>query len=202
MTFVFAASLVVVIVLIITLVKMYPLHRTQIFFLTTQPRAELEIKLIDFVPSADNIEKYKQAFVKEYIRARNEIVPNAVAMQRKWSASEEGIVHMWSTPEVYAQFENTRMSLAYLDEAPNFEFRCPVEFTGKTIPLTENVYEVNFWYFCTDSYGQTTKKDYTIAIGLELENTIKWTDRLNNPRGIRVAEYTVVSGNGDPLDFL
>ena len=29
---------------------------------------------------------------------------------------------------------------------------------------------------------------------------IKWSDRLNNPLGIRVSEYEIESGNGDPLD--
>ena len=38
MTFVFAAALVVVVVLVVTLAKMFPLNRPQIFFLTTQPR--------------------------------------------------------------------------------------------------------------------------------------------------------------------
>lgn len=201
MTFVFAASLVVVVVLIITLVKMYPLNKTQVFFLTTQPRSELEIKLSAFTPDTDNIELYKQAFIKEYVKARNEIIPSAAAMQRKWSASEEGTVYQWSTPEVYSGFANTRMWLAYMDEAPDFEFRCPVEFTAMA-PRRENTYAVSFRYFCTNSDGQTTEKDYTIEVKLELENTIKWTDRLNNPLGIRVSEYKIEKGNGDPLDFL
>ncbi|MDR0741200.1 MAG: hypothetical protein LBF28_00295 [Rickettsiales bacterium] len=207
MTFVSAASLVVVVVLVITLVKMYPLDKTQVFFLTTQPKAELEIKLTSFTPNADNIDIYKQAFIKEYIKARNEIIPSAVAMRRKWD--REGTVYMWSTPGVYSAFENTRMWLAYMEEAPDFEFRCPVEFTGITAPRAHdphtgelNTYAVSFRYFCTNSDGQTSEKDYTIEVKLEHENVIKWTDRLNNPLGLRVSEYKVESGNGDPLDFL
>ena len=30
--------------------------------------------------------------------------------------------------------------------------------------------------------------------------TMKWVDRLNNPLGVRVSEYIIESGNGDPLD--
>jgi type IV secretory pathway component VirB8 len=207
MTFVFAASLVVAVVLVVTLAKMYPLDKTQVFFLTTQPKSNLEIKLTPFSPNSENIEVYKQAFIKEYVKARNEIIPSAVAMQRKWSASDEGTVYMWSTPEVYAAFAATRMWLAYMNEAPDFEFRCPVEFTG-IVPRARdsqtnelNSYAVSFRYFCTDSYGQTTEKDYTINVRLELENTIKWTDRLSNPLGIRVAEYEIANGEDDPLDF-
>jgi type IV secretory pathway component VirB8 len=208
MTFVFAASLVVVLALVATLARMYPLNKTQIFFLTTTPKADLEIKLSSFTPDADNIEFYKQAFIKEYVKARNEIIPNAAAMQRKWSASEDGTVYQWSTPDVYAAFANTRMYLAYMDEAPDFEFRCPVEFTGLAPhahdKLTNQLdtYRVSFRFFCTNSDGQTTEKHYTIRVKLKLEDTVKWTDRLNNPLGIRVSEYEIEAGDGDPLDFL
>lgn len=200
MTFVFSAALVVVVVLIVTLTKMYPLNKTQIFFLTTQPRNDLEIRLSPFSPDENNLEVYKQAFIKEYIKARNEIIPNAGVMQKKWSATEDGTVYTWSTPEVYNDFSKTSMWLAYMDEVPDFEFHCPVEFTGMS-PRTENTYAVSFRYFCTNSDGQTTKKDYTIVLKLKLEDTIKWTDRLDNPLGIRVSEYRVESGESDPLDF-
>ncbi|HNY25616.1 MAG TPA: VirB8/TrbF family protein [Alphaproteobacteria bacterium] len=207
MTFVFSAALVVVIVLVVTLVKMYPLNKTQVFFLTTQPRSDLEIKLSSFSPNEENIEFYKQAFIKEYIKARNEIIPNAGVMQKKWSASEDGTVYMWSTPEVYANFAKTQMWTAYMDEVPDFEFHCPVEFTG-IAPHRENkktgeldTYAVSFRYFCTNSDGQKYQKDYTIILKLELGNKIKWTDRLDNPLGIRVSEYKVESGEEDPLEF-
>jgi type IV secretory pathway component VirB8 len=187
---------------------MYPLNRTQIFFLTTQPRVDLEIRLSSLTPDAENLEVYKHAFIKEYIKARNEIIPNAGVMRRKWSAGADGTVYMWSTPEVYEQFTKTGMWTAYMNELPGFDFRCPVEFIG-IYPRAENTYAINFRYFCTNSNGQDdtetstiiVKKDYTIVLKLELENTIKWTDRLQNPLGIRVSQYEIESGDGDPLDF-
>lgn len=200
MTFVFSAALVVLIVLIVTLVKMFPLDKTQVFFLTTQPKNELEIKITPFTPDADNIEIYKKAFIKEYIKARNEIIPNASIMQKKWSASEDGTVFSWSTPEVYETFKQTSMWIAYMKDVPLFEFRCPVEFYGID-PRTKDSYAVNFKYFCTNSDGQIYKKDYTIVVKLKMEDTIKWTDKMNNPLGIRIEEYRIESGDSDPLDF-
>ena len=49
--------------------------------------------------------------------------------------------------------------------------------------------------------GEPTK-EYKIRIKLDMADdaTIKWSDRLNNPLGVRVSEYVVESGNGDPLD--
>lgn len=209
MTFVTACALVVVVVLIIAITRMYPLNRTQIFFLTTQARSDLEIHLESFSPNAENLETYMKAFVKEYVKARNEIIPNAGVMQRKWSAGSDGTVYMWSTPDVYKQFTQTRMWTAYMNELPGFDFKCPVEFIGDVRPRAENTYAVNFRYFCTNSDGQSgeetstivVKKDYTIVLRLEPENAIKWTDRLQNPLGIRVSGYEIESGDGDPLDF-
>ena len=200
MIFVFASALVVLVVLILTLTRMFPLNRTQVFFLTTQPKINTEIQITDFTPSKENLETYKQAFIKEYIKSRNEIIPNASVMQRKWSNSEDGVINSWSTPEVYAGMQKTSMWAAYMNDVPDFEFRCPVEFT-RIAPRTNDTYDASFTYFCTNNDGQTIKKDYTIRIRLEFGKIIKWANRLSNPLGIRVSEYDIESGNGDPLDF-
>ncbi|MBD5389211.1 hypothetical protein HDR63_03065 [bacterium] len=202
LTFVFAGALVLVLVLLVTLVKMFPLNRPQIFFLTTRPRADLDIHLTAMAPDAENIDIYKRSFVKEYIKARNEIIPNVGVMRRKWSNSSDGIVNMWSTPAVYAALTQTNMWTAYMNDVPDTEFYCPVEFNS-IAPRAADTYAVNFTYFCSNSDGQMDKKDYTIVIRLESDPNaiIKWRDRLANPLGIRVAEYTVESGRGDPLDF-
>lgn len=203
MTFVFAGALVVLVVLIITLYKMFPLNRPQVFFLMTSPRSDLEITLTELPPTDENFEIYKRSFIREYVKARNEIVPNAKVMRRKWGNDNNGVIRAWSTPDVYNAFMNTNMWTALMNDVPDFEFTCPVEFQpGAVAPRTDDTYAVSFSYFCANSDGQIDKKDYTIVIRLELDNNadIKWSDRLSNPLGIRVAEYTIESGNGDPLD--
>ncbi len=203
MTFVFAAALVVVVVLIITLYKMFPLNRPQVFFLMTQPRSDLEIRLAELPPTDENLDIYKRAFIREYIKARNEIVPNTKTMCQKWNNDENGIVRTWSTSDVYNAFTQTNLWTALMNDVPDFEFTCPVEFQpGAIAPRSNDTYAVSFSYFCANSDGQIDKKDYTIVLRLELDGdaTIKWSDRLNNPLGIRVAEYRIESGNGDPLD--
>lgn len=205
MTFVFAGAIVVLGVLGITLYKMFPLTRPQVFFLMTQPRENLEITLSELPPTDDNFKWYTRAFIREYIKARNEIVPDGRVMLRKWNNTEDGVVHTWSTPAVYAAFTQTNMWTALMNNTPDFEFSCSVEFeNGAVQPRTSDykTWAVNFKYFCEDSGGQTDKKDYTIIVKLEMDDnaTLKWSDRLDNPLGIRVAEYTVESGNGDPLN--
>ncbi len=202
MTFVFSAAIVTVVVLVVTLAQMFPLNRPQVFFLTTHPRENLEIRLHAMEPNMENMDAYKRAFIKEYIKARNEIIPNVGVMRRKWSTTPDGVVNTWSTPDVYADLTQTDMWTAYMNDVPDIEFSCPVEFNS-IAPRADNTYAVNFTYFCTNNNGQTDKKDYTIVIRLssDTDTSIKWGDRLVNPLGLRVSEYRVESGGDDPLNF-
>ena len=60
---------------------------------------------------------------------------------------------------------------------------------------------VSFRYFCENNNRQTVKKDYTILIKIEIENKLKWSERLQNPLGMKVVEYSIETGGNDPLDF-
>ena len=205
LAFVFAAMLVVLGVLGVTLYNMYPLDRPQIFFLMSEPKNDLQIRLYKMVPNDENMNIYKRSFIREYIRARNEVVPDAKEMRTKWNNEVDGVVYTWSTPDVYNAFTQTNMWNAWMSGVPDFEFSCSVEFDNGAIaiaPRTDNTYAVTFRYFCSDSNRQMDKKEYTIQLKLDMADsaTIKWDERFNNPLGIRVSEYTVESGNGDPLD--
>lgn len=203
MTFVFASSLVVLGALGVTLYKMFPLNRPQVFFLMTQLRSDVDVRLTEMPPADENLEIYKRMFIREYIRARNEVMPNMNVMRRKWNNSDDGVVRAWSSPDVYQAFTETGMWNAIMNDIPDFKFSCPVEFqTGAIAPRTDDTYAVNFTYYCTNSDRQGTTKDYTIVLKLEMDDgaTVRWADRLNNPLGIRVTEYTVESDNGDPLN--
>lgn len=201
--FVLATALVVLGVLVMTLTNMFPLNRPQIFFLQTEPRDDLVVKLIEVPPVDNNMEEYKKAFVREYVRHRNEVFTNPVVMQSKWNA-EDGIVRKMSTDDVYKKFAETDMFFAIMGGMPGFDFQCPVSFLGPPKYLSnDDVYHVQIRYFCTDNNtGQTIPKDYTIKIVLDayVDKQMKWVDRIENPLGLRVGEYTVVEGDGDPLD--
>ena len=70
---------------------------------------------------------------------------------------------------------------------------------------SENAYRVKFKYFCADANGQVQESDgkiYTVQIKLqEIGDTeINWADRIENPLGLRISEYKIIEGDGDPLD--
>ena len=204
--FVFAGMLVVLGVLGVTLYNMYPLDRPQVFFLMTAPKNDLRVMLYEMIPNEDaNLDNFKRSFIREYIRARNEIVPDAREMLTKWNNSIDGVVNSWSTPAVYSDFTKTNMWNAWMSGAPDFEFSCSVEFENGAIVQRNRdgtEFAVNFKYFCSDTDRQMDKKDYTIILRLDMSDGtgMKWSDRMNNPLGIRVSEYKIESGNGDPLD--
>lgn len=213
MMFVLATALVVLGTLALTVKNLFPLSRPQIFFLTTDVRDDFDVKLTDMPAATQQLERYKGAFVREYIKHRNEVISNPKVMQLKWNG-ENGFVKQTSTPAVYADFAKTGMFNAMMrDGMPGFDFMCSVSFTespdtDKIIDTNDgfravDAYLVRFRYACTDNKtGQTTPKMYTIKLKLVPDDEIqfKWRDRIDNPLGLRVSEYEVVAGDGDPLD--
>lgn len=206
-TFVLAGALVVLGALAVTLYKMFPLNRPQIFFLTTEVRDDLNVKLVEMPPESTYLDAYKVAFVREYIRHRNEVFTNPIVMQKKWNA-QDGIVRITSADNVYSDFLGTDMFRAIMSGMPGFNFHCPVNFIEAPTRRTDNTtretyYSTKIRYFCTDNNtGQTMPKDYTIKVKIDEEagKTIRWVDRIENPLGLRVTEYTIVEGDGDPLN--
>ena len=206
MTFVMATSLVVLVVLVVTLNKMFPLNRPQVFVLTTQNLNDKELTLTEM---PQNLEKYKQNFVKEYVRERNEIVKDLSIMRAKWANSPNGVVKTRSTDAVFGQFAETRMvNTIYQNLNEFFDITCDVDFpvSGSIIPQTNatDTYVVQFLYTCR--YGamgdQVDKKRFNVRVKLQpiAENSIKWVERLENPLGFRVSSYEVINGQ-DPLNF-
>lgn len=210
MTFVLATAVVVLTVMGITLYKMFPLNRPQVFFLFAKHSHTLDVTLRDMDPVDKNLAAYKTAFIKEYIKARNEVVSDVDVMRQKWTRDASAVVRAWSSDEVFNAFEKTKLWTAFMNEAPDFEFQCPVEFEkGAISPRGTDMYAVKFRWFCENSDGQVAAKDYTITLklGSDIDKKTKWIDRLTNPLGLRVIQYAVESVDGDkskhedPLDW-
>ena len=156
------------------------------------------------MPDGEDLERYKRAFITEYIKNRNEIVPTVRTMKKNWDG-QNGVVKTTSTEDVFADFWNTSMYQEFLLNNANFDFSCSVEFPSGSVnryTTDGSTYTVDFKWFCTNSYGQTDRKDYRIKITLVTDDvqSMKWADHMENPLGLRVAEYSVESGDGDPLD--
>lgn len=203
MTFVFAATVVIAAVLFVTLYNMFPLNRPQIFFLFSKLRGERVIELKPLPADDAYYDYFVRGFLREYVKARNEIVPNIADMRKKWNNDNNSVMYAWSSPAVYEQLQSTNMWRAIMNDTPDFEFSCPVEFeNGAVTQYAENTYDIKFSYFCADNNRQISKKNYTIRIKVDPIHTkeMKWQDRLSNPLGIFVSEYSVISENGDPLN--
>ena len=213
MGFVLATSLVVLGVLGYTLWHLFPLSRPQVFFLTTQIKPEMDVGLY-FMPLRDddeNTTRYIKSFVKEYIKARNEVFDDIDAMQQKWGTSDDGIVNAWSVPAVYNAFAQTNRVERMMYQGARVTQTCTVDFASGPESVAPRYardnkrWRAEFNYTCTNSNGQTTSKDYTIALDIMLDEKhgmekFKYGDRIKNPLGIRVSRYSVDNGGTDPLD--
>lgn len=199
MSFVLAAAAATALALVFAVSNMFPLSKTQVFLLNTK---RVENQVIEIQPlslSDKTLGIYKESFIKEYIRARNEIIPDVRVMRLKWRTG--GPVYTWSSREVFAAFARTSMVHAFMQDSPDVPFSCSVEFQSPGIePRGPDKYAVKFRWFCTDSTGQTPAKDFTIVIGLTSAGGVKWGTRLENPLGLSVSEYQIEYGGNDPLD--
>jgi len=214
MALVFAAAIVVLGVMGITLWRMFPLTRPQVFFLITQSRPNMAIRL--YAPSSKRLKTdtalFEQSFIKEYVKARNEIFPVRDVMHRKWGTHADGVVKSWSDDKIYNAFANTPAWQQLMQTNAVIDFTCTVEFDSPAI-VDRNIqmheYEVRFNYICVNSDGQRITKQYKIIVQLDMNASddasanasIKWGDRLNNPLGVRVIKYDVEDNGTDPLDL-
>lgn len=207
MTFVMATALVVLVVLVITLDKMFPLNRPQVFFLTTE---NLQDKQLTLTEIPENMDDYQKSFVMEYVRERNEVVPDLAIMRAKWANSDNGIIKTRSTDDVFGDFVMTNMvNIIRQDFDTPFNVKCDVEFYEHQ-PVIKNVnkkdtYTVRFGYVC--DYGAMDGKKYVqnYAIDVTLASTagdaVRWAERMENPLGFRVSNYEIINNQDDPLNW-
>jgi type IV secretory pathway component VirB8 len=208
MTFVLACCLTALLALIAALSQMFPLERTQVFFLESRPQADQIISIEKFDVTPQNIGAYKENFIREYVAARNRIIPSNADMRLKWRADSSGLVFAYSSLDVYSEFIKTDMWHAIMvGKYEPLTFRCDVLFdkiAPRQLGSQPEKYAVKFRYVCGDerdkSTGQTLSKDFTIAVSLEFQNRLKWDERLDNPLGLKIVGYEVEDGGDDPLN--
>ena len=207
MTFVLASALVLLIILITTLFKLFPLERTQVLFLSSEPSAGRVIAIQKFDINNENLSIYKENFLKEYMVKRNQIIPDNATMRNIWRADSGGIVYNYSSTDVYKKFMATDFWHAIM--IGRFEpltFKCDVSFDKIVLRRRRpefETYAITFRWICSNENDtrQTASKDFTIAVSLAFQSNLDWNERLDNPLGLKVVGYEVESGGNDPLNI-
>ena len=100
-TFVFVVSLCANIVLIIVILNMIPLARTEPFLLTFQDKSEqiMQVKQMLGLKDKDIV---SDAYVRQYVVLRNTVTPNVDEMSLRWGP--DGPIKWMSSDLVYADF--------------------------------------------------------------------------------------------------
>ena len=210
LTFVLAASIVVLTVLVFTLYKMAPLTRPEVFFLRQQSRVVNYVLDQENPKNVDNYAGYIEGFIRTYIIARNTLERPTSLTQNNWKS----IVLPWSSPKIYSKFQKTETyQMAISNRLRNMV--CWVDIKSVT-PLDNRLlskWHISFVRHCKNSGGQQEQKSYMINIAIQSyldnksDNVLKSLKELReNPLGIRVIEYDVMGENNkigiDPLSDL
>ena len=213
--FVLATSVVVLCALVIALAKMMPLERPEVFFLSNQTLS-VNTVIEPLEPNPMNemaLRDYEEGFIREYIIVRNTLSStNATLTRQNWT----NVIKPWSNNRVYGALTRTTLYSRYMSGDQMPDVSCYVNFTDQNKEQavvrtghTDNYdeYTVTFAWVCKNSGGQTTQKNYKIRLKIQSVLNERSLDALqkleklrDNPLGTRVIEYTVLGGNGDPLD--
>ena len=197
LTFILAASVAVLVVLLFTLYKMPPLTRPEVFFLRYQSR---NINYVLGQPNPRNThfkKEYIDGFIRAYIIARNSLeLPKTITIEN-WNR----IVKPWSSKSVYKTFTETD---EYKDVMAGWTqgITCSVRFNNtEIIEPVAKYYPVAFEKICYDenSGRQISKKSYKIKIVLEsylkeeANNVLDYLEKLrDNPLGLEITEYKII----------
>ena len=125
LAFMLSASTVVLAVLVVTLFKMIPLERPEIFFVSASSSLS-NVSIKGMEPDAAMLKSYEEGFVREYIIARNTLYKNAEETRRNWTK----IVKPWSSDNVYSVMTKTELYRAYIQDNLSQMLECGVNFKG------------------------------------------------------------------------
>lgn len=212
LSFVLTGTVVVLGVLTFSLIKLIPLERPEVFFLRQQTRSPNMI-IVPMDPSNERMLRfYYYGFIREYIIARNTLVPgiDANITRDNWA----NVVKPWSSKEVFEQFQDTRLYKKYTFDTIPPALLCSVNFdnTNKErsiVDMPGGRYEVKFIWVCKDenSGRQTIQKNYKIQIRIQSDLESKVSGALDNleilrknPLGIQIVEYKIKDDQDDPLN--
>ena len=212
LAFMLSASTGVLAVLVVTLFKMIPLERPEIFFVSASSSLS-NVSIKGMEPDAAMLKSYEEGFVREYIIARNTLYKNAEETRRNWTK----IVKPWSSDNVYSVMTKTELYRAYIQDNLSQMLECGVNFKGDVSQprgsKSRKEWIAEFDWVCKNNSGQSITKNYTIVIRLKsnldekLSGTAENLSKLRvNPLGTQVVSYEVLdsvthtSGGEDPLN--
>ncbi len=194
-TVIFAISLCVNIVLIISILNTMPLNRTAPFMLTFQNKMEqiVDVKpMIDDARDSSTANAITESYVRQYVVQRNTLLPDIGEMNMRWGS--EGPIRYMSSDSVYDDFKEdaveamgqakdnglTRdVDIISVERAANGDWLAEIEARDM-------------------SYGATEPavSRYTITLVVGYEKTKAGYSRyLKNPLGFTVTEYSIKPSN-------
>lgn len=193
LAFMLAASVVVLGVLVVTLIKMVPLERPEVFFVSASSSLS-NVSIKGMEPDAEITQSYEEGFIREYIIARNTLYQNTETTRNNWAR----IVKPWSSSDVFASLTKTNLYQTYTQENQLQPIECNVSFSS--VAKTRRDWVVEFDWICKNNSGQSVKKNYTIVIKLKSDiskdGPIEDLSRLRiNPLGTQVISYEILDKN-------
>ena len=187
-TFVFIVSLCANIVLVIAILNMIPLARTEPFLLTFQNKNEqiMQVKQLLGLKDKDVV---SDAYVRQYVVLRNTVTPNLDEMSLRWGP--DGPIKWMSADLVYADFVSKNGEL--LEQMRNDGLTRDVDI------ISVNKLSPDIWQAEIETKDlmphspepSISRWTILLRVGYSVNARVKHSQRLKNPLGFIVREYAI-----------
>lgn len=181
------------IILVIALLHLAPLVRTNPFFLTFQDKNAQVVTIEQPDISESLLPIITENMIRQYLVARNDIPADTVELAARWSA--EGPVRWMSSDAVFAEFRSEVQAILKRIEENHLTRRVKI---ASVLRQQTDYKGVELWLASitltemSDDSPEPKDTHWTVVLQVTYQprETI-WADRLKNPLGFKVRDYTM-----------
>lgn len=190
-------SFVANVLIFVALGALYPLVRVQPFYLTALDKNQQIVEILPAKAEELRSERVEESLVRQYIMARYTVTDNHDELKERWGT--EGIVFLMSSQEVYGAFEDIVVE-PVLDAIEKDNLTVNVRIIS---PLRDPPQESSSKWSTkvlltkmTQSSNMPVEECRSEQLVVQYDplyeraNRINWEDRLKNPLGFRVLQYS------------
>lgn len=184
-----ALSICCNIVLILAIFQVLPLYRVEPFLLTFQNRSEQVYNIQPIKGGLRNQKAITEVFVREYILLRSAFERNISEMEARWMPG--GAIQEMSAPNIYQDFlNNTAQKALGIIRTKGLTREVKILSVNE---LSQGIWQVE--YETRDMYPDSERPEvnyWTASLNVGYrKKTVKYGDRLKNPIGFTVYQYSL-----------
>ena len=176
------------------LVSLFPLKEIRPFLVQFVEQDNVVATIRPFVDTIEGIDAMTEKLVREYVALRHEIVRSNAVMEKRWALG--GDINLMSSQEEYDRF--VLQVAPIFDELRKNDVTQEIKITAANAITANRLYRVEFESIARNSKNEEISRQRyvaTLEVTYDRDVKIPYEQRLINPTGFKVLNYTLSSLN-------